>query len=1652
MGYSRYVGRVGALAIALGIGTAVASTSGIACAETETGSAASSVERTTAGADDSDYSDADLDAADTQSVDGDESADVGVESGFDDDVDSDSDGDFDSDIDIADEGEEGFVAEELVGFDDPEAELAEPVEDQSERYAIEVDRASSAPVQHFEAVPPSPEPDSEVVADVLIDLGDVEPINADDPIISSEATDPGIVVEPRPVAASPAVSTEQAELASIASPVISPFDAVDTDVPSESPLLWGLLAFARRQLGQREQPAPEGTFAATSTAVDEDNTAPTGWAWVGSPGWFTGKVSGQVLGFDRDFDRVTYSGSTNTAKGSVVVDSRGRFTYTPTDAARHAAAKDGAAEADTTDSFVVTIDDGNGGVTGVEVTVRIRAANDRPRSSGSVGLPAMDTGAVTGTIVTRDADGDVLSYRVTGVDKGDVVFGDDGSFVYTPTPQAREDAGQRPGWSWDRRDTFAVTVDDGHGGTDTVRFTVQIAALDNAGPELDDVVQGEPSSWTATVTGRVLATDADNDRLTYAGSTETDKGRVVVYSSGRFSYRPTAEARHAAAVEGAGAEATTDSFNVTVTDGFGGALIVPVTVNIAPRNSDPRITRVRATTPDENSGEVTVTLTARDFDGDALTFSAPASTGKGALVDHGDGTFTYTPTLAARMAAGAEDAPNAAKTDVLTFAVSDGHGGTDSASVTVTIVPAVGNAAPVDGEFTASPPNSDGVVSGVVSASDPNGDALTFSGTTSTAKGSVVVDPDGSFTYTPTADARHDAAASGASSADKQDSFDVTVVDGNGGTLVVAVTVAVSPANAAPTASYAAGQPNSADGVVAGLVSGSDPDGDTVTFTGPVTSAKGGTVVLNSATGQFSYTPTPAARDAAAMAGATAADKTDSFAVVASDGHGGTATVTVSVAVLPAPNSAPSNGDAVVGQPGNAGMVTGTVSASDANGDTLTFGGSTTTTKGSVVVTADGSFVYTPTEAARHAASASAASPSDKQDSFDVTVSDGRGGTLAVPVTVTIAPSNSAPAATYTAGQPNTGSGVVAGIVSGSDPDGDVLSYSAPATSAKGGAITLNTATGQFSYVPTQAARDAAAAPDATAADKVDTFTVTVDDAHGGATAVSVTVDVAPAFTIDGTQFPGAAAGPVQFAADGTGYLTLFNQSPDGSLDMTVVIIPTAGAPFETDPIPGSLPFGAPILRPSGDLFLVNLAGLAAGTAKTDISLVRSDGSVTTQQVMGSPYTAPQFSQDGTAYLTVLTVVDRGDGTGPVPRMSVVRVTPEGQFSTHDTGFGAAAAYIPPGSSQASPSIVVGPDGTAYQAFMASTDPTSAFYRLDQVGILVIPRSGDSFVSTVVQGSPYGAAAALADGTARLTVNTYAEGAVMLVVESDGTSRVLAVDALPLGKPAIGQHVSYLVVSDGTVASLIRIAADGTQSSTVLAGDPVRIYDVLQPQSLVESYVAVGPDDRAYVLFEGELRVYGPAGVERVIPVDGPLGGLRFGADGTPFGVLVHEDFDTAALVNLSTGMVTDPIPVGSGGTVVLVTGPDNSAVFASALTDYDTGATVGSAVALIGSSVVDIPLGGGQVSSAVFGPDGRAYVNAVTYEVDTTTGTVNSATTTVYAVSAGGAAVVFTGDGIGSTSIRDGKLYLTLTDVTNAPDVVTVIRELDVFGPSTEV
>ena len=342
-------------------------------------------------------------------------------------------------------------------------------------------------------------------------------------------------------------------------------------------------------------------------------------------------------------------------------------------------------------------------------------------------------------------------------------------------------------------------------------------------------------------------------------------------------------------------------------------------------------------------------------------------------------------------------------------------------------------------------------------------------------------------------------------------------------------------------------------GVVSGRLNAVDPDSPRLTFTLTVAPANGTAAV--GADGSWTYTPDPPMASAGGIDSfrVTVSDAASGFAVhglagllhmlsfglFGSRSDSSTATVTVTVAPIATGNNPPT-GTAVVGSPGVTGVVNGSVSATDADGDTLTYSAPATTVKGSIAINATaGSFAYTPTPVARHTAALLSATAAQRADTFTVTVSDGRGGTAAVPVTVTIGAANVAPVAgAPTVGIPDSGTGVVNGSVSATDADGDTLSYGAPATTAKGG-IAINATAGSFSYTPTAAARQNAAAPGASDADRRDSFTVTVADGHGGAVTAAVVVAVSPA------EQPPPAAGqlrPADLAFEG------FFRVPTGQL------------------------------------------------------------------------------------------------------------------------------------------------------------------------------------------------------------------------------------------------------------------------------------------------------------------------------------------------------------------------------------------------------------------------------------------------------------------------------------------------------------------------
>lgn len=837
-----------------------------------------------------------------------------------------------------------------------------------------------------------------------------------------------------------------------------------------------------------------------SVAIGTANSAPSGVANVGSPNSSTGIVTGSVSGTDADGDAVTYSGTASTAKGDVTVDANGSFTYTPSSVARHAASLTGGTAAVTTDTFSVMLDDGHGGSTAVAVTVAISPINVAPAATATVGVPNIDTGAVTGTVTGTDADGDLFTYTAPATTgKGSVIANANGGFIYTPTDSARHTAARQDATVADLTDSFSITVSDGHGGSVLVPVSVSIIPASN--PPTGSVAVAAPNPTTGAVTGTVVALDPDGDALTFSAPTTTSKGSVALADSGSFTYLPNALARHAASAAGATSAQTADSFTITISDGHGGRLNLPVTVSVSPANIAPNGTSAPGT-PNVSTGVVAGSVMGSDADGDSLTYSGTTTTSKGSVTVAADGTFSYTPNSTARHNASAVTATVSDKTDSFTVTIADGHGGTTTVPVTVTI--ATANAAPSATATAGTPNASTGVVTGSASGADADGDSLTYGGSTSTSKGTVVVAAGGTFTYTPNLTARHAASATGAAPSVTTDTFTMTVSDGHGGTSTVPVTVAIAPTNTAPIGTAYPDAPNVSTGVVTGAVGGYDIDGDPLVYTGSTTTSKGAVVV--NVDGTFTYTPTAFARHAASAVGATTAVTTDAFTVSISDGHGGVLGVPVTVTVAPS-NTGPT-ATSTTGTPNGSGVITGTVAGADADGDTVSYSGTTTTAKGSVTVSANGSFTYTPSTIARHAASALSASASDKADTFTVTVSDGHGGTYGVVISVPVTAANATPTATVNVGSPNATTGVVAGAVIGADADGDTLSYSGSTATTKGSVTVASD--GSFMYTPTETAQYAAGSASAAAADLVDAFTVTVTDAHGGTLAVPVTVSVAP--------------------------------------------------------------------------------------------------------------------------------------------------------------------------------------------------------------------------------------------------------------------------------------------------------------------------------------------------------------------------------------------------------------------------------------------------------------------------------------------------------------------------------------------------------------
>ena len=817
---------------------------------------------------------------------------------------------------------------------------------------------------------------------------------------------------------------------------------------------------------------------------------------VGSPAAGTGVVTGGIHYTDVDGDTLAYSVQTAPEHGTVTIDpATGGFTYTP----------DGSTTAATSTSFTVLVDDGHGAKVPVTVTVPIAALNQAPTVTIRPIAGDYATGVVTYEATATDADGDPLTYTVTADPaRATVVRNADGTFTYTPTAAARHAASADNATYDDKWDTFTVTVTDPSGATGSAIATAMISPA-NAVPQptrsASESAYGDP-----TITFFTEFRDDDSDAMTFT-VTGGAKGTVSHIGNGNFTFTPTVEAQHAAAAPNATAADKFENVTVVANDGHGGLTTRTYEIQIKPQNTAPTVTFTQVGAANAATGAVTYQAVGTDPDGDALSYTVTANPTRGTLVRNTDGTYTYTPTAAARHDAALTTATAAQKQDTFTITASDGYGGVTPATATVTI--STRNAAPTVTLTQIGGVNATtgAAVFGLTGA-DADGDPVTYTVNVDPARGSVVRNTNGTYTFTPTAAALHDAALTTATTEQKQGTFTVTADDAHGGITAVTATVTLPAKNVRPTVSLTQVSTDAATGAVTYRINGADADGDALSYTVGTNPGKGSVVVNTD--GTLTYTPTDAARHAASASGATTALKRDTFSIVANDGHGGTVTSAIATVTVSPRNAAPA---VTLSQVGGIDPTTGAsiyrVNGVDPDGDSLTYTITTRPTKGTLVANADGTYTYTPTVAAAHAASADTATATQLQDTFTVTANDAHGATTPASATATITPRNAAPTVGITlASGPTAATGAVTYRVTGTDADRDTLTYTVTGDPTKG--TLVRNSTGTYTYTPTAAARHDAAAAGATADQKQDTFTITANDAHGGTVVTTVTVTVSP--------------------------------------------------------------------------------------------------------------------------------------------------------------------------------------------------------------------------------------------------------------------------------------------------------------------------------------------------------------------------------------------------------------------------------------------------------------------------------------------------------------------------------------------------------------
>ncbi|WP_223508084.1 VCBS domain-containing protein [Pseudomonas sp. BF-B-25] len=639
------------------------------------------------------------------------------------------------------------------------------------------------------------------------------------------------------------------------------------------------------------------------------------------------------------------SEAANAANGSV------QWTYN----LNNAAAQYLAQGQTVTETYLVTISDGQGSSVTKNVTITITGTNDAP----TVTAAEIESGAVTedGTTVASGsfAFGDVDLADDAHVASVSAPSGALGTLVANVSDESTGDAAGSVGWTYTlnnnaaqylaegqtKTEVFTVTLTDDFGATVTKDVTITLTGTNDQPTLTIDDTTGAMNEGNGAATlsdsGTLSFADLDsNDVVTVSQTANND----LVWSGGTLGAAQAAALIAGFSVDQAGwsyssnqnldflsaGETISFSYTVVATDdsGTGNAASAAQTVTITLTGTNDAPVLSFATGHDAGAVQEDTTLSvsgqfsSADIDHDATaTWSiAGSNTGTyGSIAVDNSGQWTYTLANGTNGVASAVQSLKAGEShnEVFSVQVSDGLGGVDTQLVTVTVTGS--NDAPVLSFATghdagAVQEDSTLSVSGQFSSVDIDHDATatwSIAGSNTGTYGSIAVDNSGQWTYTLANGTNGVASAVQSLKAGESHNevFSVQVSDGLGGVDTQLVTVTITGSNDAPVLSFATGHDAGAvqeDTTlsVSGQFSSTDIDHDataTWTINGSPAGTYGSIAVNNS--GQWTYTLANGINGVASAVQLLKAGEShdDVFTVQVSDGLGGVDTQLVTVTV-----------------------------------------------------------------------------------------------------------------------------------------------------------------------------------------------------------------------------------------------------------------------------------------------------------------------------------------------------------------------------------------------------------------------------------------------------------------------------------------------------------------------------------------------------------------------------------------------------------------------------------------------------------------------------------------------------------------------------------------------------------------------------------